>query len=77
MLALFFEGHQSSSMKSSGTTRYVVFSGGDDTFVGTQDKVLDFAKNFDKFRIYLLSSQVTTMQASAFSGGLSHYHVIA
>ncbi len=64
MLALFYEGYINHLIKIKNYQNYlyVVFSGGDDTFiVGAWDKVLDFAREFySKFKEYTCHhSQVT------------------
>jgi CRISPR-associated protein Csm1 len=67
MLALFFEGYINHiiSEKQWQDSLYVVFSGGDDTFVvGAWDKVLDFAKEFyDKFRDFTCHHPQVTFSA--------------
>ncbi|MCG1013083.1 type III-A CRISPR-associated protein Cas10/Csm1 [Tepidanaerobacter sp. GT38] len=70
MLALYFEGYINHLIHEKGWQDflYVVFSGGDDTFiVGAWDKVLDFAKEFyDKFREFTCYHPQVT-----FSAGIS------
>ncbi|HHX23172.1 MAG: type III-A CRISPR-associated protein Cas10/Csm1 [Tepidanaerobacteraceae bacterium] len=67
MLALFFEGYINHIIheKQWQDSLYVVFSGGDDTFVvGAWDKVLDFAKDFyDKFREFTCYHPKVTFSA--------------
>jgi len=67
MLALFFEGYINHLIheKQWHNSLYVVFSGGDDTFVvGAWDKVLDFAKEFyDKFREFTCYHPQVTFSA--------------
>lgn len=68
MLALYFEGyinHLICCKREWKDSLYVVFSGGDDTFViGAWDKVLDFAKEFyDKFREFTCYHTKVTFSA--------------
>lgn len=70
MLALYFEGYINHLIKEHNweDSLYVVFSGGDDTFiVGAWDKVLDFVKEFyAKFREFTCYHPMVT-----FSAGIS------
>mgnify|MGYP001381103706 CR=1 FL=1 len=67
MLALFFEGYINYLIKETKWQDYlyVVFSGGDDTFiVGAWDKVLDFTQEFyDKFRDFTCHHPQVTFSA--------------
>jgi CRISPR-associated protein Csm1 len=67
MLALFFEGYINHIIRENKwqASLYVVFSGGDDTFVvGAWDKVLDFAKEFyAKFREFTCYHPQVTFSA--------------
>lgn len=67
MLALYFEGYINHLIESKGWQDYiyVVFSGGDDTFiVGAWDKVLAFIKDFyHKFREFTCHNPKVTFSA--------------
>ncbi|MGI6226100.1 MAG: type III-A CRISPR-associated protein Cas10/Csm1 [Peptococcales bacterium] len=67
MLGLYFEGYINQLIKDQGWEEdlYVVFSGGDDTFViGSWNIVIDFAKLFyQKFREYTCYNQKITFSA--------------
>lgn len=67
MLALYFEGYINHLIKENNWQEYlyVVFSGGDDTFiVGAWDKVLDFTQEFyNKFREFTCCHPQVTFSA--------------
>jgi len=67
MLALYFEGYINHLISENKWNEYlyVVFSGGDDTFiVGTWDKVLDFTREFySKFREFTCHHPQVTFSA--------------
>lgn len=67
MLTLYFEGYINHLIKMNNWQEYlyVVFSGGDDTFiVGAWDKVLDFAQEFyNKFREFTCYHPQVTFSA--------------
>ena len=68
MLGLYFEGYLRQLIKEKGLEEslYVVFSGGDDTFIiGAWDKVLYFLKAFrDKFKEFVAYNSDITFSAS-------------
>lgn len=67
MMSLYFEGYINQLIKDMGMEKfiYVVYSGGDDTFlIGAWDKVLDFAYNFRrKFSEYVCNNEKITFTA--------------
>lgn len=73
MLGLYFEGYINHLLKEKGWEKdlYIVFSGGDDTFViGPWNIIFEFAKEFyDRFREYTCYNPAIT-----FSAGIGVYH---
>ena len=67
MMSLYFEGYINQLIKDMGIEKsiYVVYSGGDDTFlIGAWDKVLDFAYKFRmKFSEYVCNNEKITFTA--------------
>ncbi len=68
LLGIYFEGYINQLIKENNWEQYlyVVFSGGDDTYViGTWDKVFQFAKEFyTRFRLYTGENPYVTFSAA-------------